>query len=205
MNSQFPDDELAKIWTADADPVRRTHEEVMALVTKRQKTFEKKIRVRDWLEIVAAVIVAVFFLWAAFHSENLLQGVGNGIIVAGSLWIIYYLRTHRFRHIPSDPTSDIRSYTSELFNEYEKQIRLLKQVKYWYLLPLYLGLMVGWAGSFQRQAQAGMMKPVFSAAFITGLFGAIWWLNEVRAVRRVSAERDKMRALLSEGDEAKER
>jgi hypothetical protein len=205
MNSQFPDDELVKIWAADAAPVRKTHEEVMALVTKRQKTFEKKIRVRDWREIVAAAIVGMFFLWAAAHSENLLQRVGNGIIVVGSVWIIYYLRTHRFHHIPSDPTLDIRSYTRQLFNEYEKQIRLLKQVKYWYLLPLYLGLMVGWAGSFRRQAQAGLMGPVLSAAFITGLFGAIWWLNEVWAARRVSAERDRMRALLSESDETKER
>ena len=32
----------------------------------------------------------------------------------------------------------MQSYTKELLSEYEKQIRLLKRVKYWYLLPLFL-------------------------------------------------------------------
>ena len=172
----------------------------MTIVTQGQQRFEKRVRIRDWQEIIAAALVCVFFFWAALHSNNLLQRAGNWIIVASSVWIIYYLRTHRFRRVPLDPTLDIQRYTLELLTEYEKQIRLLKQAKYWYLLPLYLGLMVGWTGTLQLH-ERGLMKAVLSAIFITGLFGSIWWLNEVWAARQVSAERDKIRALLSEGEE----
>lgn len=200
MNRSFPDDELVKIWTNDPPPVKRTDQEVMALVTQRQKRLEKRVRVRDWLEIIAAAIVCAFFFWAALHSQNLLQRTGNWMIVAAGAWIIYYLRAHRFRDFQSDPTLDLQNYTRELLSVYEKQIRLLRQVKYWYLLPLYIGLVVGWAGTLALHREGGWMKPVLSIIFITGLFGTIWWLNEVWAVRKVSAERDRIRAMFPEGD-----
>ena len=165
---------------------------------QRSKTFERKIRNRDWREIIAAAIVCVVFIWVALHGQNLLQQAGGWIVSASGLWIAYYIRLHRFHPTESDPTVDMQRYTQELLRQYDRQIGLLKTVKYWYLLPLYTGVILGWAGTLQLDRAARWNGPILNITFVTALFGLIWWLNEIHAVRHVQAERARLAALIAE-------
>ena len=95
-----------------------------------------------------------------------------------------------------------RSYTRALVERYDHQIRLLKSVKYWYLLPMYVGLLIISAGVLQQRAKGGNLGwwdfagPVFYTAF----FAAVWWLNEVSAVRRLRKLRARLLSITNEDE-----
>ena len=78
----------------------------------------------------------------------------------------------------------------------DQQIRLLSQVRYWYLLPLYLPTV--------RQAiGAWPSRPLGAATLLiaaTVLFGAIGWLNERVAVGFLKAERARIACLYEDSE-----
>jgi len=70
--------------------------------------------------------------------------------------------------------------------QYDQQIALLKSVKYWYLLPPYVGLTVMTAGLWMDRASRGPLGvPDFLWPVIyTVVFATVWWLNEGVGVGR---------------------
>jgi hypothetical protein len=57
-------------------------------------------------------------------------------------WIIYFLVRYGSVAVTADPSQNFLTYAHVLLERYDYQIRLLKAVKYWYLLPLYVGLLI---------------------------------------------------------------
>jgi hypothetical protein len=66
--------------------------------------------------------------------------------MACGLWIIYFLVRYGRSSAPANPEQDFNAYRRALVERYDHQIQLLKSVKYWYLLPLWIGLMLGSTG-----------------------------------------------------------
>jgi hypothetical protein len=82
------------------------------------------------------------------------------------------------------------NYRRALALKYEHQIRLLRNVKFWYLLPLYVGLLISSAGLLQEHAQKGVLSwtDAVGPLVYTLIFVGIWWLNEVYTVRKLQRE-----------------
>jgi len=190
MNGQ---DELREIWSSQPLCGELKGEEIMEVVQRKIRHFDRAIALRNLLECIAAVAVAVFFVWSAFRMPNAVMKTGSIVVAAGAVWIVYYLLRHGQAAPAADPSQDVVGYTRCLIERYDRQIRLLKSVKYWYLLPLYLGLLILSAGRLVdaksgRLGWWGLGEP----AVISAVFAAVWWLNEVAGVGWLSKERARL-------------
>lgn len=195
-------DDLEQLWkTQPVDPAVKGEEMRKIILTKTEK-FDRTIRRRNIRETVAAAIVAIFFAYIAWGQRNAIERAGSFIIVAGALWIIYYMRRHGTEPPDPNPDQTLEGYQRALVRKYDHQIRLLHKVKFWYLAPLYVGLLTGSAGLVKELAEKG--ESIWLAAlfplFYTLVFVAIWWLNEVYGVRKL----ERMRAQVTSGIEGGE-
>lgn len=190
-------DELRDLWCSQTDAGVRTKEELVELVQQRIHQLDRKVFRRNLRETIAAVIVTVAFTWMAFHALNDLQRIGLLIVAASGLWIIFFLLRYGRASAPADPGQDLRAYRLDLVQRYDRQIAVLKSVKYWYLLPPWIGMMLNSAGLMMSHSQKGTFGwwDFISPAILTGFFVFVWWLNEGYAVPRLQAARDRAFAL----------
>ena len=167
---------------------------MLTMAMERANRFDRTIKHRNWRESGGAALVTVFFAFIAWQSPNALARAGNLVVAASGLWIIFSMLRHG-REAPS-PAADrtLADFQQALLRKYDHQIRLLKNVKYWYLLPLYVGLLLASAGIVMaRTAQGQPAWPqLIAMAVYTAVFGFVWWLNEGPGVRRLQRERARL-------------
>ena len=128
-------DELRDLWCSQPQAGARTKEELVELVQQRINQLDRKVFRRNLRESIAAVIVTIAFTWMAFHALNELQRIGLLIVAASGLWIIYFLLRYGRASAPADPGQDLRAYRLDLVQRYDRQISVLKSVKYWIWKP----------------------------------------------------------------------
>ena len=179
-------DDLEQLWKTQPVGTSKRGEEMRDVVLKKITAFDRMIRVRNTIESLAAIAVAGFFGYAAWAQRNWIEQLGCGIVAVGALWIIYYLRRHGRTADPS-PDQTVASYRRALVLKYEHQIGLLRNVKFWYLLPMYVGLLTGTSGMLKEKAEKHPLTwtDTIPPLVYTVVFAAVWWLNEVYAVRKL--------------------
>jgi hypothetical protein len=186
---------LRELWTSQPTRGATDLGELLALVQARTGRFDRMIIMRNLIECAAALSVAVFFAhYALVRAQNAVSRLGGWLVAAGAIWIISYVVRHGQGPATLDPSQDVSSYTSALRARYDHQIRLLKSVKYWYLLPLYVGLSVANAGALleRRHPWAFDWRDLAGPVFYTAVFAVVWWLNEIYAVGRLERERARL-------------
>jgi len=181
-------DQLCDLWHGESpSPIEKEGEEMLNMVIERTHSFDRRIVVRNAIECVAAFVVVGIFAWFAWRAPSLLERVGNAMVAASGLWIAYYIL--RFGSGPRrlDLGVSLNAYNQLLRANYEQQIRLLRNVKYWYLLPPYVGLLVANLGLWLRLHGdgKGSWAALVSMATVTCIFGLVWIANEVYAVRHL--------------------
>jgi hypothetical protein len=183
-------DELSILWrTNDSSSStlqkEKEGEEMLTMVIERTRKFDRQILLRNVREVVAAFIVTGIFAWFAWRAPSGLEKIGHVIVAASGIWIAFYVV--RFGSGPKalDPGVNLNVYSQLLRENYDRQVRLVRSAKFWYLLPMYAGLTVLSLGMWVRLHAAGQSgRPaVVSMAIITVGFGFVWVLNEVYAVR----------------------
>lgn len=178
---------------------------MLRVVQTRTNRFDRKMAVRNSIECIAAgVVVAIFGLSGLRAGEDALARIGSFVIAASMAWIIFYLLRYGRGPRDVDPSLDLRGYAQALVNRYDHQIKLLKSVKYWYLLPPYLGLLLWTLGILRDKARNGEFgwSDSIPPMIYTAVFAAVWWLNEVYSVGRLRRERGRLLAMTanSEGE-----
>lgn len=174
----------------------------MTMVQERTRRFDRTIWLRNFIESVAGGVVFVLFIWVAVRNPDTLTKAGALIVAASAVWIIFYLVRYGKSATLVNPAQNLTSYTHALVQRYNRQIRLLQSAKYWYLLPMYVGLLTISTGILSQHAKAGGLnwRDMLAPAFYTAVFAVIWWLNEWVVVRRL--ERSRSAALsMTEADE----
>lgn len=193
-------DELEQLWkTQPVDPAMKG-EEMRQIVMKKIAAFDRKIRLRNRTESLAALVVVGFFAIAAWKQHNAIEQLGSLIIVAGALFIIYYIRRHGAEPPDPNPDQTLGGYQRSLAEKYDHQIRLLRNVKFWYMAPMYVGLLIMTAGLLKERAASSALtwRHAIGPIVYTVVFAAIWWLNEVYAVRKLERMRTKLMAGVEE-------
>lgn len=189
-------DELRDLWCSQPPWGDMKGEEIMAAVQKRIARFDRMIAVRNLAECIAAGLVVAFFGWLGLRTHDSLMQAGFFIVAAGAAWIIYYLARHGQVSVSPDPNQCLPNYIRALIERYDHQIYLLKNVKYWYLLPMFVGLLITSVALYREHPGA---IPFWSAlimpAIYTAVFVGVWWLNEVVAVGRLRQERARLFSL----------
>jgi len=191
-------DELQELWIGQPSRGNAHAGELLVLVQRKTRRFDLMIITRNLIESAAALFVAVFFgRYALVRAENPLERTGSVIVAAGACWIILYLLRHSQGLSALDPSQDLTSYTAALLARYDHQIHILRSARYWYLLPLYVGLLVINAGIISGRAHPWTMgwRDVAGPASYTAVFAVVWWLNEVYGVGKLRRERANLLAI----------
>ncbi len=183
---------------ADASPAK-----LLEVVSQRSRKFRRQVAWRNVREVAGGLAVAAIFGWFAFRQTDAVQSVGMGVIAASGVWIAVYLLKFGSSGKPPDPDADLSTYCRLLSEDYGRQVRLLRRVKYWYLLPPYLGYLIVFGDSLHRRLAAG--QSTFAAwaglAWFTAVFAAVWILNEWYGARHIDQLQNELRRM-TEGESA---
>ncbi|QOY88006.1 hypothetical protein [Paludibaculum fermentans] len=167
---------------------------MLHLAIERTRALDRQIAGRNSLECAAALLITAFFGWAALRAPSPLEQLGLAIVSLSGLWIIYYVRHHGRGPSPVDAGLDLSAYRKVLLENYSRQIRLLQTVQFWYLGPLYAGLLIANAGAALRLTREGrgVLGPVLTVTLVTLVFAAILLLNQRVGVGRLRSARKEL-------------
>ncbi len=161
----------------------------------RVEKFDRTIWWRNLREYAAGAILIVYFSWLSLNPASRLVALA-GIVAVG--FVMIYLRWSHRQTPPLDPSADGKSYQAALLDRYDRQIRLLRRVKYWYVLPIYLWMLL----SIMTSVPSGQTgRRIKSLLFVTAFSIFVVWLNEGYAVSKLRDNRKKAETLLEEGRE----
>jgi hypothetical protein len=192
MNSN---DELRDLWQQQPAANIPQGEDMLTLVIERTRKLDRQIASRNTREYLAAAAVTILFGWFARRAAGFIERIGWTITAASGIWIALFL--HRFGAGPGQPdrTATVAAYAAVLAENYDRQIRLLRNVKYWYLLPIWIGIATGIAGAWLR-THMPFWVPAVKLGTITLTFAFIWALNEIWGVRYL----ERLKAQLPRND-----
>lgn len=202
MTNESPSNDMKNLWQSQpTEPPSMRPEELRGKMNK----FDRRIFWRNLREYAAGVLVIAIFGYYEWNFRALLVRLGSGLIIAGTLYVIYQL--HRRASTRPAP-ADLGSSTCIEFHRksLERQRDALRTVWSWYLLPLVPGLSVLFIGSIasQRAAHPGhlgqlVINILASQGIIPAVFFAVWKLNR-RGAERLQTQIDELDALRKSPD-----
>lgn len=191
-----PFDDLCRLWQSDSGNGALDTHDLLRELERRSRGFDRMIRRRDIRESLGGLALTVVYSWFALRAGTLLFRVSDIWLAACGAWFVFYLlRNSRLSLMPV-PEQSLALYRRALMERYDGQIRLARTVKYWFLLPLWIGLSLQAVASLADRG--GIFK--FSAIMILATVGNVfvWWLNEGPAVRYLERKRRELAALIGE-------
>jgi hypothetical protein len=190
-----PTDELRELWQSDISAAMNQRD-LLRELERRSRNFDGRNRRRDVRDIVAMLVVIVVYFWFAVGAENILERVADLWLVVCGIWFIVYLRRYAKISRKPVPEQSLGAYRQALLERYNSQIRLAKSVKYWFILPMWLGQMlynVAYRVNGGNNIKFGMVS-----IFVTAVNAFVWWLNEGPAVRYLERKRRELAVLVGE-------
>ncbi len=175
------DDALKQLWKGQpfAALPALPDEKQIAVMKRRMKGFDKTIRWRDYGEVAAGIFIIVYFgRELILGNHSLLTQAGCVVLIVSCIFIDWKLITSKRRVPKAEPNAPVFDTVKVELQKVENQIGLLKSVAWWYLLPLFVGVMLFYFGtpaSFQSKL------VYFTAVLVVYVF--IYWLNQ-RAVKK---------------------
>jgi hypothetical protein len=149
--------------------------------------FDRKIFWRNFCEYAAGLVGLIWSVYMAVRGNRPYIGMALGVT-----FVMAYLWWQHRKCTQPDPSMNVLIYEKALVERFDSQIRLLSQVKYWYLLPLYLPMIWMTIERFPRHGWGA----IFNLAIVTASFAFIGWLNEKLAVGRLKEARGKVLAMI---------
>ena len=170
--------------------------------------FERKIRRRNIREYVAGLIAMLYFGWISLFGPlpwtpavippNLIR-LGAGLIMLGIVIAMWQL--HRRTSLLASPAeSGLTSVLDHQRRQLVRQRDALRDIFFWYLLPLVPGLVVMMLAPLALSPEIGSSGWFVVAAKVSILplvLAALWALSRIGA-RKLQKEIDAIDALRSE-------
>jgi hypothetical protein len=155
-------------------------------VRERAVKFQRRVRLRNLREYLAAVLVLIIFTWMAFTAPDPMRRAGSILIVAGALYIVWHLyRWGASRAVTGDCLQFHR-------RELERQRDLLQNIWRWYLGPMIPGLLVIiLAGLRDKGAKAHPTFVIVYMIVCSLFFYGVGRLNQ-RAARRLQRQIEQL-------------
>ncbi|MGD0300854.1 MAG: hypothetical protein ABSE86_27535 [Bryobacteraceae bacterium] len=195
-----PTDELRQLWQSDISEAINQRE-LLSELQRRSRSFDRRNRRRDLVDIVAMLIIIVVYFWFALHAGNTLERVADVWLVVSAGWFIFYVR--RYARISRKPVPEqtLGAYRQALVERYDSQIRLAKSVKYFFVLPMWLGQMLFNLAYWMNGGKN--FKFVMVTIVVTAGNVLVWWLNEGPGIRYLKRKRRELAVLVGEEGVAK--
>lgn len=198
-------DEAKELWSSEHESSTRTmsahtlsESEILRLVKEQSEAFDKRIWRRDLLESIAALAVFLLFGWM-LQDPSWIVRTGALIVMGGSVYIYWRLQRARTRHTLPFLNRPVAEVLRTERAKVDEQIHLLKNVLWWYIAPIAIGVLMVAIG------QNGWTEfTIVYAAVVLLASAGIYALNQ-RAVRRcLQPRREKLTRLLEQVEEGAE-
>jgi hypothetical protein len=175
---------------------------------KRNKNyFDAMIFWRDMREIIVGIALIIIFIVTGVKSNSWPSFFMSGCV----LFICLFLLADRFLHQRKHRLagSSIRDCVKNSLAEVNHQIWLLRNVFWWYLLPVLLGVVVfnGYViFSIYKELHivrgeikttiAGILYFLISFLITAAIFGGIYWLNQYAVKKELLPRKQELEDLL---------
>jgi hypothetical protein len=194
-----PDDTALKsLW--QQQPVEDTNMALKDIRSKANK-FQSRIKIRNAVEYGAAVVVLFAFsrtLIVNLNRHHIVAVVGCALILAATLFIVYYLRQRG--HATTPPVDgDMRTYLTYLILDVSRQRDLLRNIFWWYLAPFIPGLVTLTIAGVLYPPSHPKVSPAIGLAIFLGLLFIVYvggYLLNQRAARKMQAGIEQAEAAL---------
>jgi len=187
-------DELKKVWKAEEPREKFDYgpSELIAMINNRMIALESRIRSRDRLEIIACIIIIAVFFVLLVTAESTWKRVGSAILVTAGILIWIRLKKTQKASFAEQPSPDqpISEFLKKERKAIRKQKSLLKNIGWWYILPIAVGLLTFTAGF-----DASIWFKAGYAGVIILVAAVVWILNQ-------RAAREKFDPLLEDIEQA---
>jgi len=175
-------DNLKKIWKQQksSNNYEYSQSELIMLINNKMISLEEKVRSRDRLEIIACIVVIICFGITFFTTESIWKQVGSGAIILSGIFIWYKLKSTQVQTLNNEPSLDrpMREYLKLELQSIQKQKKLLRNVAWWYILPMDIGLFL-----FTMGFNSDFTTKLIYLSLVVLFSGFVWKLNQ-RAVKR---------------------
>ena len=196
-------EELQKAWQSQNPGATVTINTDLLLKEVRcnQHHFWMTIFWRDAREVgVAAFLTWLFLHWAIRDREWSLYLLSFSCFGVGLFMLVDRWLQRRKRPVTNDP---LRSCIEASLLQVNHQIWLLKNVFWWYLLPLAAAIGISICAGIWRTRQAGfsVMKGwVVFVLFGVLIYWGVYWLNQFVVRKHLEPRRQELESLLASLD-----
>ena len=217
------DDELRQAWQSQTSPRRLTLDAELVLneVRRNERQFAAMIYCRDLREVGVALVLIPVWFYLGFKQSLPWSWY---VVVPGLIWIAAFMLIDRHRQRPhqSQPGDSLRTSVEKSLAQVEHQIWLLRNVLWWYLLPIVIAV-AGFMGAefwevelMTRQAApngphptpagetgliviraVGFGSVLLGFAVVIILYRWIYRLNQSAVRRKLEPRRDELQSLLA--------
>ena len=167
-------------------------------VRRNQLLFRTRIFVRDAIEVGVAAVLVPVFIAAGLKVSWTLHLCAFGCFVVGAYFVVD--RWRQKKKMP-DLHGSLKACTNTSLAEISHQIWLLKNVLWWYLLPIFVPIMIffGWvAWQVPAPVTAKFLRLLPHASFVVLLYAGIYWLNQFAVKKQLEPRRKELEKLLNE-------
>jgi hypothetical protein len=195
-------EELQKSWQAQDAGRKITIDADLLLkeVRHNQRRFRRTIFWRDVREVGVAAVLVPVFIAAGLKISWTLHLCAFGCLAVGG-----YLLVDRWRQKRKTPEvgGSLKDCAAALLAEVSHQIWLLKNVLWWYLLPILVPILVfyGWvAWQVPAPVIVKITRLLPQTGFVVALYAFIYWLNQLAVRKSLEPRRQELETLLKEID-----
>lgn len=176
MNEQ----ELKQLWQKQPvpEPAPTPTNAMIEQMNQKMRKFNRTLFWRDARELIACVFIIVWFGLNLRHATSTLTQLGDIVLVLSGLFIGANLLAARRSNQAFLNPSSVRDFLGGELDKVNRQIKLLRTVLWWYLLPLFCGVSLFSIGA---NLDLAIEIPVISTYALT--FGLVYWINQY-AVRK---------------------
>ncbi len=177
-------EKLKKTWQTQGGISPDRFEQLGDQVRSSSGVFQRTIRRRDAIETIAAVGVILGAMVALPHATSWVDGLGYLTIIGAAILIAVVLWRARGRQPEQLSAANLRQHIDHEIAALQRQVHILRNVAWWYLLPIYVGLTLVEVGVFGPQLSWPMGGTLLlSQSLCAVVFMAVWRMNQ-RAVKQ---------------------
>ncbi len=193
-------EDLQKTWQSKDANAKVTINTDMLLkeVRHNQQQFRAMILWRDVREVGVAFLLTLFFLHQGMRhhdwTDYLLAFAGFGV---GNFMVVDRLIQRRKQPVAND---SLKSCIESSLLQVNHQIWLLKNVFWWYLLPVLVGLGILIVSQIWKSRHDGPFGIIFLtgyALFCALFFWGVYWFNQYAVRKGLEPRRQELESLLA--------
>jgi hypothetical protein len=185
------DNEMKELWKSitEFELIRIDHDSLNKEVHEQSATMERKIVIRNRLEIGVAILLMHVAAFIAYVHPNLLVKTGAILMFPYLFLVIYKLLEVRKNKKHGEEFSDNLEFLKHSLDYYQKERHLLNTVFYWYVLPCipcvaFVLLGIGLSG----------FKLVYAGAIVIGMSYSIVRINQLTVSKKINPLIEKLQS-----------